>query len=137
MAAYILRVIAKTLLHHEYGTLRMALVGSRRMLAHGLHPTIPLIVQRLLVSGEDHRHGRHAGFNAHAICRAIWYRVAFCRREGASTIEQQIVRVLTHRFEPTVSRKVRELMLATLLSEVMPKSKCRTCISALVTLAGE
>jgi membrane carboxypeptidase/penicillin-binding protein len=123
MAAYILRVIVKTLLHAEWETLCAALMRSRRMLTHGLYPTTPLVVQRLLVSAEDHRHARHCGFDVYAICRAIWRRVAFGRREGASTIEQQIVRVLTNRFEPTVSRKLHELMLAALLSEAIPKSQ--------------
>ncbi|HUP79560.1 MAG TPA: transglycosylase domain-containing protein, partial [Pirellula sp.] len=55
--------------------------------------------------------------------RAIWRRVASGRREGASTIEQQIVRVITNRFEPTVTRKIRELLLAVLLSEAIPKAE--------------
>jgi membrane peptidoglycan carboxypeptidase len=82
----------------------------------------PLVAQRLLVSAEDHRHGRHGGIDYYAICRAVWRRLVQRRREGASTIEQQIVRVLTNRFERTLTRKVRELLLATLVSEQLPKS---------------
>lgn len=122
MTAYIIRFIVKTFLGAEWTTLHSQLIRHHSMLSDGSHPAAPLLVQRLLVSGEDHRHGRHCGFDLYAICRAIWRRAAYGRREGASTIEQQIVRVLTNRFEPTISRKVRELLLATLLSKDVPKS---------------
>jgi len=47
----------------------------------------PLILQKLLISGEDHRYFRHPGFDVIAICRAIWRRLAWGMSEGASTIE--------------------------------------------------
>lgn len=84
--------------------------------------TPPLLAQMLLVSGEDRRHGRHPGFDMHAIGRALWRRVVHGRREGASTIEQQVVRVLTCRFERSLGRKMREILLASLVAEVYPKS---------------
>ena len=43
------------------------------------------------------------------------------RREGASTIEMQIVRVVTRKFEPTLGRKIHEMALATLLTRLVPK----------------
>jgi membrane carboxypeptidase/penicillin-binding protein len=87
------------------------------------HPQLapPLIVQCLLVSGEDHRHGAHRGFDSWAICRALVRRLNSNRREGASTIEQQIVRVITNRFERTLRRKVREIFLASLVASHFPK----------------
>jgi len=121
MAAYMMRVIAKTFLRSEWAVLRSQIIRRQRILTDGSNPVAPLVVGRLLVSGEDHRHGRHCGFDLYAICRAIWRRVASGRREGASTIEQQIVRVLTNRFEPTIGRKVREILLAALLSEAVSK----------------
>jgi membrane carboxypeptidase/penicillin-binding protein len=81
----------------------------------------PLIVQRLLISGEDHRHARHLGYDLYAICRAIWRRVSSRSREGASTIEQQLVRVITNRYENTFLRKACEIVLASLVSESFPK----------------
>ena len=83
-----------------------------------LHPdrSPPLIAQQLLVSGEDHRHAHHPGFDLIAICRALWRRVTVGTREGASTIEQQIVRTITGRRQPTVSRKVNEIFLAILVN---------------------
>ncbi len=45
-----------------------------------------------LVLGEDHRYFKHIEFDIIGICRAI-YRDLLCgKREGASTIEQQLVR---------------------------------------------
>lgn len=81
-----------------------------------------LTAQQLLVSGEDHRHATHPGFDLIAIARALWRRVTRRSREGASTIEQQIVRVITGRYERTVRRKLKEILLATLVAHWMPKS---------------
>lgn len=80
-----------------------------------------LIAQELLISGEDHRFFRHPGFDVLAICRAVYRRIFFGVIEGASTIEQQIVRVLTGRYERTFKRKVKEILLATLVTLVVPK----------------
>lgn len=76
----------------------------------------------LLVSGEDHRHAYHPGFDIRAIGRALWRRVRYHCREGASTIEQQIVRVLTGHFERTIWRKFREILLASLVADAFSKS---------------
>lgn len=91
---------------------------------HRTHPEFvpPLVAQRLLVSAEDHRHGRHPGFDVYGICLAISRYFVSGRREGASTIEQQIVRVITNRFEPTLLRKLREIMLASLFAAHFAKS---------------
>jgi membrane peptidoglycan carboxypeptidase len=42
--------------------------------------------------------------------------------EGASTIEQQIVRVITGRYERTLRRKIREIFLAVLVARFFPKA---------------
>ena len=87
------------------------------------HPyhTPPIVAQLLLVSAEDRRHGRHPGYDLRAIARAVIRRFLFSRREGASTIEQQIVRVVTNRFDRTWRRKIREILLASLVAEYFPK----------------
>lgn len=92
----------------------------------------PIVVQRLLVSGEDHRHARHPGFDLIAIARACWRRLTRGTHEGASTIEQQIVRVLTGRYERTLRRKVREIGLAYLVSQHYPKN----CLPAVYLSIG-
>lgn len=80
-----------------------------------------IVMQRLLVSGEDHRHGRHLGFDPIAIGRALWRRFSRGTHEGASTIEQQIVRVVTNRYERSITRKIREILLAILVANRYPK----------------
>ncbi len=92
----------------------------------------PIVVQRLLVSGEDHRHARHPGFDLIAIGRACWRRLSRGTHEGASTIEQQIVRVLTGRYERTLARKLREILLATLVAQRYPKR----CLPAVYLAIG-
>ena len=82
----------------------------------------PLFAQQLLVSGEDHRHSRHPGFDSIAICRALWRRLAFGSHEGASTIEQQIVRTITGKYERTIHRKLNEILLAILVDGYFKKS---------------
>ena len=81
-----------------------------------------LIAQKLLVSGEDHRHARHSGFDPIAICRALWRRLAYGSHEGASTIEQQLVRTITGRYERTLERKLKEIVLAFLVCEEFSKT---------------
>lgn len=74
-----------------------------------------------LVLGEDHRYFKHIGFDIIGICRAI-YRDLLCgKREGASTIEQQLVRVLTGDYRLCLQRKVKEIYLATKLKHIADK----------------
>lgn len=116
-----MRMVAKCLLTAEWEDLRAKLLRLDSILAGGRGVRVPIVVQKLLISAEDHRHAWHKGFDTRAICRAIWRRIIDGRREGASTIEQQIVRILTNRFELTLRRKLREILLATLISDVVPK----------------
>ena len=70
-------------------------------------------LSKLLISGEDHRFFYHLGFDIIAIARAVRNRLLYGRIEGASTIEQQLVRVLTNEYQRTFSRKIKEILLAT------------------------
>ena len=81
-----------------------------------------IILQRLLISGEDHRYFWHSGVDFVAILRAIWRRITRGVLEGASTIEMQTVRILTGRYERTLGRKIKEILLATLITQVIPKT---------------
>ncbi|MBI0552608.1 biosynthetic peptidoglycan transglycosylase [Pectobacterium parmentieri] len=75
----------------------------------------------MLIAAEDHRFSKHLGVDFISICRALW-RTLFCRRrEGASTIAMQLVRVLTGRYERTLSRKFLEIYLALLLTKYIKK----------------
>lgn len=70
----------------------------------------------MLIAAEDHRFGRHPGFDPVSICRAI-RKTLFCgKSEGASTIAMQLVRVLTGRYDRTLKRKFIEICLAVRLT---------------------
>ena len=64
---------------------------------------------------EDHRSELHPGIDAIAMTRALWVLVRFGQVQGASTIEQQYVRVVTNQHERTMYRKAREQLLALML----------------------
>lgn len=76
----------------------------------------------MLIYAEDHRFSRHIGVDLIAICRAIWRTLLCRRREGASTIAMQLVRVLTGRYERTLSRKLLEMYLALRLTKHIAKN---------------
>jgi membrane peptidoglycan carboxypeptidase len=65
-----------------------------------------------LVIAEDHRNELHYGIDPIAIISALHERILKGKRRGASTIEQQFVRVVTSRYEPSIRRKVREQLIA-------------------------
>jgi membrane peptidoglycan carboxypeptidase len=117
----ILAVIAELLLKSEWENLRKKLLLQYVCHQHEKAYLPPLLTLQLLISGEDHRYLRHPGFDWIAICRAVWRRFAWGVTEGASTIEQQIVRVLTGRYERTFRRKLREILLAVLVARTIPK----------------
>jgi len=76
-----------------------------------------------LITAEDHRYGYHPGVDPIALCRAFW-RSTFCgKREGGSTIAMQLVRVLTGRYEKTLTRKLVEICLAVRLRSLVSESE--------------
>lgn len=81
-----------------------------------------LLIQFLII-GEDRRFYRHIGFDIIAIFRAIRNRILYNKREGASTIEQQLIRVLTNQFEKSYRRKLKEIILATKLKRLLSKKQ--------------
>lgn len=88
--------------------------------------TVSPVLITMLIAAEDHRYGRHPGVDPISICRAVW-RSIFCgKKEGGSTIAMQLVRVITGRYERTLSRKITEIYLAIrltrhLCSDELPK----------------
>lgn len=69
-----------------------------------------------LITAEDHRSALHQGVDPIAMIRAAYVRIRYGQVQGASTIEQQFVRVVTGRFDKTLTRKVREQILAIAVS---------------------
>lgn len=122
MLAFFVRRIARATLLDDWNKLCVPLDACFSTLERSRDPIPSIAAQRLLVSGEDHRHRYHAGYDVHAICRALWRGIRCGFREGASTIDQQLVRVVSQRFEKTIPRKVREVLLASLVAHRYPKS---------------
>ena len=82
---------------------------------------LPDILIEALVQAEDRRFFSHPGYDLASILRAL-YRIFFCgKREGASTIEQQLVRTLTNDRAPLLRRKVREIISAIYLAKSFRK----------------
>jgi membrane carboxypeptidase/penicillin-binding protein len=74
-------------------------------------PTLSINLTNALIEGEDHRFRMHAGVDLWAVTRALLNTFWVGRRQGASTIQQQLVRVATGRYEITLRRKIREMAL--------------------------
>lgn len=77
-----------------------------------LEGRISVHVLRALVVGEDHRFYDHAGVDPIAVFGALSRLARRGQLSGASTIEQQLVRVLTGRRQRTIRRKMQEMLLA-------------------------
>lgn len=82
---------------------------------------------RTLIVGEDHRNILHFGVDPIAMLRSIKVWVLEGKKQGASTIEQQLVRTIIGRYEKTLRRKIREQILAVMLSSKFTKDELATC----------
>jgi membrane peptidoglycan carboxypeptidase len=118
---FIFRHIATRLYHKKYYQLRNRLLAEYELVKLS-DPNNSNLLCRLLISGEDHRFYYHIGFDLIAIARAVRNRIFYRKVEGASTIEQQLVRVLTNEFHKTARRKIQEMLLATTVSSIVPKN---------------
>jgi membrane peptidoglycan carboxypeptidase len=86
-----------------------------------LRGDIPYALVAGLVAVEDRRFYGHGGVDLLSTCRAILRGLAGGSWTGASTIEQQLVRTLTGRYERTLARKWREMLLACLVYRTVEK----------------
>ena len=121
--AFLIAVIAERVFKSDWLNLKNRLYDVYRCHKREKKDRSSILLQSLLISGEDHRFFAHGGFDIIAIFRALWRGTILGKREGASTIEMQIVRVLTGCYERNLKRKIREVALATLLTRVVPKSE--------------
>lgn len=78
--------------------------------------SIPQPFLLTLIAAEDHRNFLHYGIDPIGILRAANVSLRQGKTQGASTIEQQFVRVVTGRYDRTPQRKIREQILAIALS---------------------
>lgn len=80
------------------------------------HSEIPDFYTYYLVVAEDHRARLHYGIDQIGILRALFKRFFSSEIQGASTVEQQFVRVVTGDYAYSFQRKFKEQLLAVLLS---------------------
>jgi penicillin-binding protein 1A len=74
---------------------------------------IPAYLQLAILAAEDDKFFSHSGINYLSTLRAMYKDVISMRREeGASTITQQLARMLMGNMEKTFDRKVKELLVA-------------------------
>lgn len=86
-------------------------------------PAIPNRFVVTLVTAEDHRSFIHPGVDPIAVLRVLLLLVRTGRVQGASTIEQQLVRVVLECYEKTLRRKLREQLVAVALSSKRSKAQ--------------
>lgn len=83
-----------------------------------------------VVAIEDKSFWKHQGIDLYGLMRAIVVNYTTDRREGASTITQQLSRNLLieadERFIQTISRKIQEALIALNIEEVMSKQEIFT-----------
>lgn len=73
---------------------------------------IPIALRQAVISTEDQRYYEHAGVDPWGIARALWVDITQGKRHGGSTITQQyVVNAFVER-ENTLTRKVKEAVLA-------------------------
>ena len=116
----IFKYIAILIYKKKYNHLKDKLLAEYELVKYDNSSSLNTI-SKILISGEDHRFFYHIGFDIIAIFRALRNRIIFRKIEGASTINQQLVRVLTNDFEITFRRKIQEICLATTISSIVPK----------------
>lgn len=102
--------------------LRRGSIYDDYMLAHSvIHKNIPIsrtipdIYFFILVIAEDHRNKYHFGIDPIAIIRCIIQKTINNKRQGGSTIEQQLVRTITKKYDVSLKRKLREQVIAVMI----------------------
>lgn len=82
--------------------------------------SIPYPFVGVLIEAEDHRNAHHPGVDPIGMIRAVWVFFIRSHTQGASTIEQQFVRVVTGRYKRSLARKLREQILAIAVARQRP-----------------
>lgn len=86
----------------------------------------PILAQAIMLA-EDRSFGSHPGFHVRGILRAAYVYLTRRHVQGASTIEQQLIRVIRNRYEITFKRKLSEIILATALAVNFTKTDVLEC----------
>ena len=101
--------------------LNFDLINSKINSISEYNSLLPKQIIKSVVSIEDRRYFNHFGVDLYSICRAIFKYFISNRIEGASTIEQQLVRSITNERQISINRKFNEICLAVLISKKYDK----------------
>ncbi len=84
---------------------------------------IPVALRQAVISTEDQRFYEHKGVDPFGVARALWVDITQGKRHGGSTITQQyVVNAFVER-ENTITRKVKEAMLAYRVEKELSKDE--------------
>ena len=100
----------------------LAQFGTERRIYVPLART-PKLLQDAVLAVEDARFREHSGVDPKGMARAALAMVTGGRRQGASTITQQLVRTMLLTREVTVERKTKEILLALKVEEALSKDR--------------
>ena len=100
----------------------IAQFGAERRIYTPLART-PKLMQDALLAVEDTRFREHGGIDPRGMARAVLSMLTGGRRQGASTITQQLTRTMLLSQEKTLTRKAKEIMLAMRIEEALPKDR--------------
>lgn len=98
---------------------------------------IPPYLQLAIIAVEDAQFYNHSGINYYAILRAVskdLIKQSYPIGKGASTITQQLSRMLLGRFEKTWDRKIKEILIARKIEKQYSKQQILTLYANLHTL---
>jgi penicillin-binding protein 1A len=100
----------------------IAQFGTERRIYVPLSKT-PKILQEAVLSVEDARFREHSGIDPKGMARAVVAALTGGRKQGASTITQQLVRTMLLNREFSVERKTKEIMLAFKVEDALSKDR--------------
>ncbi len=86
---------------------------------------VPQAMRHAVMAIEDAQFQEHWGFSIRGFVRALISNVVFGKKYGASTLTQQLARILYEDigFEKTVTRKIKELITALMLEKMYTKDE--------------
>ncbi|MDD3419253.1 MAG: PBP1A family penicillin-binding protein [Candidatus Gastranaerophilales bacterium] len=85
---------------------------------------VPNNLKYALIATEDKNFYRHRGYDLFALFRSIFFNIQTSRySQGASTITQQLARILFLSNEKTIDRKVKELVISNRIEKSLSKDE--------------
>jgi len=82
----------------------------------------PELIKAFLAAEDEDFYG-HAGYSGTAILRAAWHTAVSGKRQGGSTITQQVAKNVLLKESPSLKRKIKEIILAQRLEDALTKDR--------------